>query len=157
MKRILEPILLIMTIGGGFAGIDAIRMKLSHMSNPSGAIYFILGVTLLIQVYIVIAGVMFAHNKTKTKHLRRALLLQVPWLSSPFLFYMFGAGLDWTVIVSEHGVNFYHNLGSGFEFDTSPHYPWAIGINVVALALYLLTLKVFRSSDDNYKKPVMGI
>ncbi|MGF1740615.1 hypothetical protein L4C34_05975 [Vibrio profundum] len=154
MKKILEPILLMMTIGGGFAGIDEIHMKFSHMNEPSGGDYFVIGVALLLQVYVVIAGVMFAHNKTKMKHLKRALLLQVPWISSPFLFYRFGAGVDWTVIGYAHGVNGYTNFGNSFGFEINPHYPWAIGVNFVALALYLLILKVFRSNNDNYKRPV---
>jgi len=146
MKKVLETILLIATIGGGFSGVTLIFMEFIKLNNLPGAYYVVMGVALILNVYVLAAGLTFSNDRTKTKHLKRALLLQVPLISSPFIYYKFGAGVDWTVLFYRNGVNGYYNLGSTFQLATTPHYSWAIGVNIVALTLFLLTLKVYKSS-----------
>lgn len=146
MRRILESVLLIMMIGGGFSGAYAVLMKLIQGGFPSWESYLVFVVSFLLYVYILVAGLIFAHNKANTKHLKLALLVQVPWLSTPFLYYQFSAGANFGTRVYESGVNSFGYLGNGFQIALHPNDPWAIGVNFVALALFLSVLKVSRSN-----------
>ena len=146
MNRILESILLIMTIGGGFAGADFILMKLVQAGHQHWEFYLLLATALLLYVYVLVAGLIFARNKANTKHLKRALLLQVPWLSTPFLYYQFAAGALLEGRVYASGMDGNGFFGSSFQIALNPHAPWAIGVNFMALALYVLTVKASRRS-----------
>ncbi|MGF1740614.1 hypothetical protein L4C34_05970 [Vibrio profundum] len=146
MRRILESILLIMTIGGGFSGASIVLLVFRRGGLSSWEPYLVLVISFLLYVYILVAGLIFARNKANTKRLKRALLVQVPWLSTPFLYYQFSAGANLATRVYESGVNSFGYFGSEFQIALHPNDPWAIGVNFVALALYVLTLMASRRS-----------
>ncbi|CAH0542932.1 hypothetical protein [Vibrio marisflavi] len=161
IKQIVESILLVATIGGGFLGVESTlrRFALSEHASLNMYIFLILGVALY--GYILLAGLRFALNKTNIAPLKRAFLIQIPWISSPYIVYRLAAGFNFCAIahtdragnllsIFSSGTIFMSSgLGDAFQYGLLNHAPWGIGVNYGAIILFILASRLSRKHQPN--------
>lgn len=91
-------------------------------------------------------------DDTRLDGLSRFWLLQVPTFASPLFSYLLTAGFHLTFLLqlSPPKANVSFNLGSEFRYSLLvSSEPWAVGINVFALLVFLWLLRVRRSLSPN--------
>lgn len=148
MKRLVEALLLIASIGGGFTGFCIVLGEIVKATSFSMGHFIIYGSALFLFAFFVYAGLAFAANKANIKPLKIAFLLQIPWVSSPILVYKLASGFSLSGILHFGGFQFVYNLGSDFNFGILNGQPWGIGFNLAAVILFFLASK-FQSTVPN--------
>ena len=93
-------------------------------------------------LYGVIIGIGITENKRLAKGLWIFYAVQVPWISSHFIFYKFFSGLELTFGFSEKLFMYSFTLGSDWGFATLQDFPTGIGVNVFALVMMILSIKI---------------
>ena len=136
--------LIIMTVGGGFAGaVGAVQLLIDSSSQATASLALAV-LVLLLYFYVMAAGLVFAQSPRRTRPLTVSLILQVPWISCPLLLYKFGAGgaafINATYSGSTGGwaLNFDTFFGSRASLATLQQNPFTVGVNLWALAMLLL-------------------
>jgi len=76
-----------------------------------------------------------------------ALILQIPWISSPFLTFSFSAGLRITIGIVGGSVSASYRFGSDWQFFLLADRPWGVGINVSAIIVLILLLSCSRTHN----------
>jgi hypothetical protein len=146
MNPWLRRLHLVLTIGGGFAGLAVAFTTMGEsfrQSLPDG--FLIVGAALYFLCAVVV-GVRLADGAASRTSLLWLYGVQVPILSSPVIAYhlslgahvyvgVLGGSLDWNL---QFGDQYSVSLGNG---DLS----WGFGLNLFALAMYLITRRTMSS------------
>lgn len=141
------------TILGGIQGMMlSVPLLFSQDVQGIGA-YVLILLILIAYAYVTVAGVIFWRYPNQLRPLSFALAMQVPCFSAPGLVYKFAVGLVVSVsFVVNHVAGKYSagfstswNLGSSYELRFLQNARVELGINVIAVAGFLLLRKA-RSS-----------
>jgi hypothetical protein len=140
MKTWLRWILIVISVGGGFTGITFTTETLFRQ-EASLAAWLICGFAILLYLFIVVSGLIFADNPRRTLPLIAALIIQIPWVSSPFFVYGFCTGFRVAAGILDGKIVFNFRFGSYFEFFILGSHPWGAGINFFAVVALILLLR----------------
>jgi len=154
MKTWLRLLLVAMTVGGGITGI---ALSLDFISGLKTASQVLIALTFLVLFsFVTAAGLLFVHNPSRTTPVLVALVLQIPWVSCPVLVYQFATMMHATITLGtpadadRFGVHLGWNLlfGTNYQFRVGAYrdMPTTLGVNVVALFLFIPLLQSTRSS-----------
>ena len=144
MKPWLQLTLIVMTVGGGFAGFAATLESLFNSSDASKLSLLLRVMVLGLYAFVIASGLSLVRDPTRTGPLIAALALQIPSLSSPVIVYEFATGLGAFIDVGSLGkgntVGFHFSwlLGADLSFAVLQDHPLRVGVNVVALTIFLL-------------------
>jgi hypothetical protein len=154
MNTWLRTILILVSVGGGFAGVLLTLSTLLHSTNGVMS-YIQAGVFLGLFIFVTTSGILFALDVRRTRLLLISLAIQIPWISTPVIVYKFATGVYAALMLGNVtkagrvGVRVWTEtrLGSIFRFSwLSPVNPWGIGINCAALLLFLLLWRAILGS-----------
>jgi hypothetical protein len=124
---------IVLTVGGGFAGIVGICQAVSARGVRHVGDLLLLLVFFALYAFVLAAGLVFAGYPRRTTLLVIAFSLQVPSFSSPVLGYCFGAGVSVTIGTLAGNPQCTFRLGSDFSGSVLQGHPWGAGLNIVAL------------------------
>jgi hypothetical protein len=134
-----------LTVGGGVCGIAALTQAIaSSTANPLAA-----WVGVVVYIFITAAGLAYVHNERRLAPILAAIAVQIPWVSSPILFYQLSAGSGVDVGIS--GRNFVYQitwLGSSVEIRFFQSANWGGGLNLLALVVFILLWRSRRSAQE---------
>jgi len=138
MNAWFRRLLLILTIGGGFAGVLLTIHSLPQGNKVIGYISLLAFIGLY--SYGIFVGFKLSEGPVPLEHLRVYFGLQIPFISSPLIAYRFCSGLSATVAIIQPGLRgrWDYRLGSVWRFVIHSSAPWGVGINLVALVIVLL-------------------
>lgn len=154
MRPWLRLTLILMTVGGGFAGF---AVTLQSLLNSLSAPPLNLFLTLLfagLYAFVVASGLWFTHDPKRTDLLLAALAIQIPSISYSSFVYLFSAGLVWIISISGPEkdntvgvhVGWEMYFGGSWKVSIRDGNPLRIGVNLVALTLFLLLWKAGQPS-----------
>jgi hypothetical protein len=147
MKTWLRLTLVVMTVGGGFTGA-AMTLQFLFPSHPQPvSTTIIVSVFLLINLFILTAGLIFVQNSRITDPLVAALALQIPVLSSPLILYEFGVGLYLSVGISGTHLFYLLRFGMQWQFWIMHQSPWGFGVNLVP-AFLVVAIKLSQPRES---------
>jgi hypothetical protein len=157
MKQWLRATLIILSIGGGFAGAS---LSVPLFANASLGIALIVLVFILLYAFVAATGLLFALDERRTKPLSIALALQLPFLSSPLLIYKFGAGFLATLFIGGPSpadnigvrVGWEWYFGAFWRFGLMENAPWTLGINIIPLVMLILLRRAGRDEKGETVK-----
>ena len=149
MKPWLRLLLVMASVGGGFAGMALTTVEFAHAHS---AVRVMLSMLFLgLYGFVTASGLIFVHDPKRTRPLVAALALQIPWISSPVFVYQFAAALCAAITLgtpeetNRIGIHFGGSLFFGahfqFRFGSSVDVPISVGVNVAALVLLFLLLR----------------
>ncbi|HLX82561.1 MAG TPA: hypothetical protein VKR59_01600 [Terriglobales bacterium] len=145
-----------MTVGGGFAGLTFTLQSLFTSLGHGFLNSLLMFVAVVLYAFVFVSGLIFAHDPHRTTPLSVALAIQVPWISSPFVTYEFGAGIQAALSVGniEQGRFGFHLgadsiVGCMFRFNLLQENRWTIGVNVVALTIFVLLWRATHTLAPN--------
>lgn len=137
---------LLLTIGGGFAGI-IITLEAFFASKEANPLFYALLLAFVcLYGYGVFAGLRFAEAPEENKHLAVFYWLQVPWISSPIFAYRFASGFHVSGAIIGSQLSGFFRVGSDWQFSMLQSAPWGIGLNVFALVMAVVTMKKKKES-----------
>ncbi len=136
MKPWLKNIHLVFSIGGGFAGAVTVFIPISQQGYSPG-LGVIVFIALVFYIYGIFAGLRFAADTDDRVHLKVFYCLQIPVILSSLFSYQLVAGAHLTLGISGFALNAKFSLGSVWFLSCFIGQSFAVGINVVALALLL--------------------
>jgi hypothetical protein len=151
-----KRLLILLSIGGGFAGVN---FMLALISRQNVGVAHVLLIVAMIATYGfgIFAGFRLIEDEAKgLRLLRWFFVLQIPIISSaPFSYQLtcgFGAGLTWIA----NQVSFFWRFGSEMGVLISSGRPWGIGVNLFALAMFIWTGRIMarRSNLDQPSAPM---
>jgi hypothetical protein len=148
MNPWLRRLHLVLTIGGGFAGLAVAFTTMGdsfRQSLPDDVL--IIGATLYFLCAIVV-GVRLADGAASRTSLLWLYGVQVPLLSSPVIAYHLSLGAH--IYVGVLGASFYWNLQFGDHYSVSlgnSDLLWGVGINLFALGMYVITSRTMPSNN----------
>jgi hypothetical protein len=153
MEPWLRVVLILLTVGGGFSGIvTAANALLGPVIGwESGALAVIF---LTLFVFVTATGIFFTLDQKRLRPLLIALAIQIPWLSTPRFVYKFATGFYAALNIGDAlkpgrmAVRLWSevHLGSIASISWSrATTPWGVGINWVALVLFLFTWRTVLS------------
>jgi hypothetical protein len=148
MKTWLRLTLVTVTIGGGFTGVAITLQTLFGMKGQPVINYVLITGFVALFAYVTISGLIFVQNPQRTAPLIVALVLQIPWISSPLIAYKFAAGFQVSAAIVGGQFKGGFLLGSDFRFNIFQQTPWGAGINLFALGLLLLLLRAVRPTNE---------
>lgn len=159
IRTTIRLVLVLATVGGGFAGILAAANGFWTTNVSDGRLLGLLWLSLLIYVVITIAGLQFVITARVGRFMTLALASMVPWIDLPGVEYHL-TSVMYTVITfgpprdaGRIGAYFEWSarLGSLFQFRIggSPEGNWNLGINLVGLLLVLLASIYKRARDSS--------
>lgn len=149
MNAPLRLTLVTMSVGGGFLGT---ALVLQLLLGPEAQLLTAIQLMLLF-LFVTVSGLIFVQWPDRSKPLVVALALQIPLVSSPFFTYRLWVGNGFTVGVVD-GHFYWHVvwIGSRGEVGWFGNFPWGVGINLVALVLFLLLL-IARKNAGSAAQP----
>jgi hypothetical protein len=152
MKTCFRWILLFASIGGGYLGLMADIEPVSQSGIHDFATGLCFIAALIEFAFITTSALLFADNPKCTTPLMVALILQIPWISSPVLVYWFGAGFYF--VVEFIGGHFHGTLNYGSQFALYIQHDdqWGIGINLFAI-VFILLLMTYRRTPNKSPEP----
>ncbi len=133
--------LITVTVGGGFTGVAVTSQLLFGGQAGSPANYLLILGFLALFAFVTISGLVFVHDPERTGLMIAALVLQVPWVSSPIVAYKLAAGFQLSVAFIGSNVTAGFRLGSDFQIGINQQHPWGVGLNLFALLLIALLLR----------------
>jgi len=144
MSAWLRFALIIMTVGGGFAGLCSVLQTFFKSEDRSPSMVALVAVMLVFYLFVTASGLLFVQHPQNTRPLLAALIIQVPWFSSPWFAYKFTTGFDVLFgMVYPQGLgsltlrgNAY--LGGESHFSLGHGEPFILGVNLWALAMVVL-------------------
>jgi hypothetical protein len=139
MSLFVRRILLILNVGGGFAGL-ATTLGIGASINFSVYAYGIVIFFIALYSYGIYVGVRLSEGAEVHRHLILYYALQVPFVSSPLVLYRFCSAIQITAAVVDSGVAWILHIGSDWQFALLQHNPYRFGANLFALAILLLLL-----------------
>jgi hypothetical protein len=152
MNKWIKRLLLIFEIGGGFLGLALIAKGVA--ASEITPVFIMLNV---IFAGLFSLGIVAGLALVEKPHLglRLSLIyqaLQIPMFASPVITYILTSGFMVGVYLQlvtgqfKFGANF--NLGSQFQFHLFKDMPWLLGVNIVAVVLFVAVRKVIRSEPE---------
>lgn len=139
--------LIVLEVGGGFAGIS--MMFILQQWNASTSHYFWWVFSIYVG-FLFLFGIVAGLALVEKPQLGAALsavyqALQIPVISSPLLTYEFFSGLQLGVGLAKGGLAFFVEYGARFALQLSMSAaPWSIGVNILALVLFVYLLLQLR-------------
>ncbi len=153
MRAWLRLTLIAATVGGGFMGFVICLQAMIEAKNQPAAFYALMLAFSALYAFVTSSGLVFAHAPDRTRLLSFALAVQVPWVSSPLLAYRFAAGIMLSVGLFGGQPGFLVRLGSDIQVNFFQELPWGIGVNVAALALFVLVQQSVRPPATPPQRP----
>ena len=131
----------VLTLGGGFAGIAVIAAQ--FLSNvPSGVSLTISIAFILVFAWGLVAGVLVLEGSRLGTYLSLPYwLLQVPYFALPWVLYEFSSGAQLALAVRGVGFSYSWSLGARFNLFFGSDVDWFVGVNIFALAMFVLLLR----------------
>jgi hypothetical protein len=148
MNPWLRRLHLVLTIGGGFAGLAVAFTTMGESFTQSLSDGFLIIGAALYFLCAVVVGVRIADGTASRASLLWLYGVQVPLLSSPVIAYHLSLGAH--VYVGVLGGSFYWNLQFGDHYSVSlgnGDLLWGIGVNLFALGMYLITDRTMPSNN----------
>lgn len=152
MRTWLRLALITMTVGGGFTGFVVTLQSFFGSLGQSPLNLLLMAVAIALYAFIFVSGLIFVHDPRRTKPLSVAFAIQIPWVSSPFLTYKLAAGSEAALSVGniEEGRVGVHLgadslMGSTFAFNLLRGDRWIIGVNLIALTIFVLLLRFVQT------------
>ncbi|MEM7791655.1 MAG: hypothetical protein AAF546_09665 [Verrucomicrobiota bacterium] len=146
MKPWLRRTHIILSIGGGFAGVALTLQAFFTTQNANSVLYAIIICFIALYSYGIIAGLRFTENEENKKSLIIFYWLQVPWISTPIIGYRFAAGFHVSCAMIGSEVSGFFRFGSDWNLNLFQAIPWGAGLNVFALAMAISLMKHQRKS-----------
>ena len=144
MNKSLKIILLIMQIGGGLLGIGLIGRTLltKRLTQTTVTIHIAF---ILVFLFGIIAGIALV-KKAKLGLWLSAIFqaIQIPILIGPSVTYVLFSGACFNLYWQVTGFGFNLLFGSRYYFSILSGESWMAGINVLALALFILLVRKIR-------------
>jgi len=156
MKTWLRWVFIVISVGGGFTGI-AIISEAMFRQEASLATWMIYGIAMILYLFTVVSGLIFADNPRRTLPLMVALIVQIPWVSSPIIVYSFCAGFRIAAGLLDGKIVLNWRLGSYVEiFLFGSSHPWGAGINFFAVLALILLLRYSRTPNKSPEPTPVG-
>ena len=141
--------LLILTIGGSFAGLVLTWQIIFLAEKPFWVTYVISLIFLALYGYGVFIGVCLAEGANPISSLIFYFAMQVPFISSHRVTYRFYSGLEATLAIRDFGLGWDARFGSEWRLAILSSAPLGFGINVVAIIIvFILTSLAFRRRQE---------
>ena len=138
MNPWLKRIFLLLTIGGGFLGTVMTLLMLGKSELRIVEVPLALAI-LGSFVFGIFSGWTLIQNEDKgLRAVKWFFAIQIPFFSSPFFGYWMMSGFGFRAIISDGGFTVTAKLGSDMRLSIMQGFPWAVGVNVGALILFLL-------------------
>jgi hypothetical protein len=155
MKTWLRMTVVLMTVGGGFAGVLITANQLFHLEGHGVAYAILVSIFFLLYAFVATSGLMFVHDPRRTRPVLVALALQIPWVSGPIFAYQFASGLFAAMTVGtpeEAGrMNLHFGLnaqiGSQFSVAGFQEIPWSLGVNLIPFLIFVLLRRSVQASS----------
>jgi len=122
-------------VGGGLTLATLLSMLTRGLSVRVLPIFL---VAALLYAIGLAAGVLFAQNDARRGLIRFYYVLQLLWVTSPFVSFRFVSGAHVMPGIVGEKITFSYGLGSVWHVAGSSAASWGIGINLVALAVLWL-------------------
>lgn len=151
MNKLLKMVVLVAQIGGGLVGLGLIgRSLLTEQSNKITMI--IHAAFILVFLFGIVAGVILI-KKPKLGLLLSAIFqaMQIPLTIGPTVSYALFSGACFNVYRHATGWGFNFLFGSRYYLCLNSGEPWLVGINIVALVLFVLLVRESRLQAANAK------
>jgi hypothetical protein len=151
MNKSLRIILLVLQLGGGLLGIGLIGQSLltKHLSQTAVIIHIAF---IFVFLFGIVAGVALV------KRLKPGLWLsaifqamQIPIVIMPAAAYVLVSGACFNLYRHATGYGFNFLFGSRYHFSIHSGEPWMVGINALALVLFILLVREIRFEAANAK------
>lgn len=155
MKLWLRRLHLVLTIGGGFAGMVITLQAIFTAKGANPMFYVVLGTFVCLYGYGVFAGVRFAETPGDKTHLAIFYWLQVLWISSPLIVYRFASGFHVSGAILGGQLAGFLRVGSDWQFSLLKAAPWGIRLNVFALVMAISAMRKDKP-DKTPDKDVAG-
>jgi len=132
---------MVLEIGGGFAGISILAASQQWSSGVPTQVWVLSGLFGLLFFFGIVAGLALAESRRLGTALSAVYQgLQIPVVSSPALTYSFFSGIELRVGWWRNRPVCLTGLGARCTFFLTHSYPWGIGVNVLALGLFVYLL-----------------
>ena len=131
----LRRFLVVLTVGGGFAGLVLTLQGIFVAQKPFWATYAIGLIFFALYAYGIFIGIFLSEGREPIWQLLFYFALQIPFISSPLFAYRFCAGLQVTVAVIGIGLGWDARFGSEWQFAILSSAPLGFGVNLVALMI----------------------
>lgn len=134
-------LLLVLTIGGSFAGVVTTMNAVLTATKAPAVGYCVMCFFVLLYAYGIFAGLRLSENASHYGHVMFFFSLQVPFFSSPLIVYRFTCGADATIAIVGLGFAWMLRLGGDWQLALLQANLWGLGVNLFAAAiLFALTL-----------------
>lgn len=157
MKPWLRLTLITMTVGGGFTGFVLTFQSLLNPQSQQPAYFVFMTAFLAFYAFVTISGLLFVQNPRRTRLLLVALVLQIPWISSPLIAYQFTAGFHVTVGLIGGSLIAEFWLGSYWQFSLFQELSWGAGVNLFALLMLVLLGRSRRPTSSAPDPPIHSL
>ena len=140
---------MVLTIGGGFAGVVVSLGTVSDSFRQSLLEGLLNVVVVLYFIYAIVIGIRLAEDRASRRSLFWLYGVQVPVLSGPVIAYHLGLGAHVSVVALVGG-SFDLSWWFGGQYNISIHDGdplWGVGVNFVALGMYLITRRAMPSNN----------
>lgn len=147
MNKWIKYLLIVLEVGGGFAGISMMFILQQWNTSTSQYFWWIFSIYVgFLFLFGIVAGLALVERPQLGAALSAVYqALQIPVLSSPLLIYEFLSGLQLGVCWTEGRPAFFVEYGARFALQLSMRTaPWSIGVNMLALALFVYLLLQLR-------------
>lgn len=142
-------LLVVLTIGGGFAGVVVTMNAMLTATKVAAVGYVVMLLFLLLYAYGIFAGLRLSENATSYRHVIFFYALQVPFFSSPVIVYRFTCGLHATIAVVGFRFAWMLRFGSDWQLALVQPNLWGVGINLFAAGvLFALTLNFMNQDKE---------
>lgn len=141
MNRWIKFFLIVTEIGGGFTGFVVLLRESPWNANIPLNMRIFSTLFGILYIFGIIAGLTLVEWPRRGIQLSLVYqTLQIPVISSPMLTYVFVSGLR--LIAGWRGGSIFilYEVGSRIVLHVMPKDPWMVGINVLALALFVYLL-----------------
>lgn len=153
MKAWLRLLLVTMNVGGGFTGI-AVGVQ-GLFSSPNHRIAHL--AELFLFTFVTLSGLVFVHDPRRSGPLLVAVALQIPWVSSPLIVYQLISGFAVNVAVIAGSFRWSVTwLGSEADLTSLHGAPWGVGVNLLALVVFVLLYRLRIAPGPAAASSVMG-
>lgn len=144
----LRRFLVILTVGGGFAGLALTVQIIFVAQKPFWVTYAIALLFFALYAYGVFIGIWLSEGSRPVWPLLFYFALQIPFISSPIFTYRFCSGLQATVAIVGDVLSWDARLGSECRLAILSSATLGFGINLVALVVVLiLTPHAFHDKE----------
>ncbi|MFZ2146513.1 MAG: hypothetical protein WAV28_04765 [Sedimentisphaerales bacterium] len=147
MNKWIKYFLIVLEVGGGFAGISIMFIFQQWNTGTSHYFWWVFSIYV---VFLFLFGIVAGLALVEKPQLGAALsavyqALQIPVISSSLLTYEFFSGLQLGVGLAKGRLAFFIEYGARFalQFSMSAA-PWSIGVNILALVLFVYLLLLLR-------------